>query len=233
MKKTIQKNDLLGLGWVAFVCALILTAFWVANAQTTTAISSQMGPGDSGSQVTALQQFLAADDSVYPSKLVTGYYGPLTTVAVQKYQCDQGIVCQGDVATTGYGRVGPATLAKLQEQEGISPGGGTTVPPISVPGTGADVWAPIINAPTVATSSTTATIDWTTNEPAHDSVMYGMAWPFLYASAPSAATATFGTAGQVTLTGLQPNTKYYYVLQSVDASGNLQWSIGHSFTTSG
>jgi len=34
------------------------------------------------------------------------------------------------------------------------------------------------------------------------------------------------------MTGLNPSTTYYYVLESIDASGNLQWGFGHSFTTS-
>ncbi|MBI4087855.1 peptidoglycan-binding protein [Candidatus Kaiserbacteria bacterium] len=230
-KRLLQKTDFFALGWVLTVITLVVVAFAVTNVFASSAITTQLEPGDSGVQVSALQQFLAVDGSVYPEGLVTGYYGDLTTAAVQRYQCKEGIVCQGDVATTGYGRVGPATLAKIAMQQGNLPGGGMTLPPISYPPTGGDVWAPVLSVPTVTTSSASATIHWTTSEPARSRVMYGTAWPFLYASAPSALDPTFDASSDVTLVGLTPNTKYYYVLESVDASGNLQWGINHSFTT--
>jgi len=53
-------------------------------------------------QVKCLQQFLARlDNDVYPEKLITGYYGPLTLAAVKRYQSYNGI------NTTGY--FGPIT----------------------------------------------------------------------------------------------------------------------------
>jgi chitodextrinase len=39
----------------------------------------------------------------------TGFYGSLTQKAVQTFQCDEGIVCSGSPATTGWGSVGPRT----------------------------------------------------------------------------------------------------------------------------
>lgn len=194
-----------------------LGAFGVANAQTVT-VSVTLDPGDSGSQVTALQAFLAADTTLYPEGLVTGYYGPLTEAAVKRFQCRYDIVCSGSPTATGYGRVGPQTLLKIQ-----SISGGISLPPSGNPSGGSsDVWAPIIDNKAIATTSTSATIHWTTNEPARNRVMYGVVWPFLLASAPSIADATFDTSGDVVLTGLSPNTRYYYVPESVDASGNLQ-----------
>ena len=228
MKKISSRANALAIGWVALIALGVLVAFAVANAQTvTTSISEQMGPGDSGDQVSALQTFLAADATVYPEGLVTGYYGDLTTAAVQRYQCKYAIVCQGDVANTGYGRVGPATLAKIETQGG----GGTVVNT----GGGADVYAPVLSRPTVATTSTSAVIHWTTNEPARSSVMYATVPPSLtfnsYSTMPRMTDLTFDTSSDVTLAGLSPNTTYYYVLVSVDASGNLQYGIDHSFRT--
>lgn len=52
---------------------------------------------------------------MYPEKLVTGYFGPLTLKAVQRFQTKYGIVSSGSPSTTGYGRVGPRTRAKLNE----------------------------------------------------------------------------------------------------------------------
>ena len=208
------------------VIAGFFAAFAVANAQAT-AVTSRMSPGDSGEQVSALQTFLAADTSVYPEGLVTGFYGPLTTSAVQRYQCKYGIVCEGDVATTGYGRVGPATLAKIELQQGTNTGNGTNFPP-----GGFDIYAPIIGKPVVATTSSTATVTWSTNEPMTGRVMYATSWPFLFASASYlGTTAGYSQTASATITGLQPNTTYYFVPESVDTSGNLQWSFGNSFRT--
>jgi len=65
-----------------------------------------------------LQKDLARDSSVYSERLVTGYFGPLTLKAVQRFQSKYGIVNSGTSASTGYGRVGPRTRAKLNELYG-------------------------------------------------------------------------------------------------------------------
>ena len=219
MKSTTLKKTKITL--ISFV-----TAVFLASAGAVSALSSTLSPGSSGSAVSELQTFLAADSSLYPEGLVTGYYGSLTTAAVQRFQCKQGIVCDGNVATTGYGRVGPLTLAKIQAQQG----GGTSMPP-----PGADVGAPIISAPTVATTSTSATIHWTTNEPARSRVMYSTSQPAFSVEAfnamPNVLDSTIDMSSDVTLAGLTPNTRYYYILESTDLSGNLQWSMDHWLTT--
>jgi peptidoglycan hydrolase-like protein with peptidoglycan-binding domain len=231
--KTAFKRDIPALLWVSAVIVGVLAAFTVANAQTTSTVSTQMSAGDSGDQVSALQTFLAADSSVYPEGLVTGYYGDLTTAAVQRYQCKYGIVCQGDVASTGYGNVGPATLAEIEMQQGTSAGAGVSLPSIGFPTTSADISAPVISATSVATTFSSATINWSTNEPSTSRVMYGTSWPFLLTSAPSvASSAGLSQNASVTVTGLSPNTVYYFVPESVDASGNVQWQYGDSFRTS-
>jgi peptidoglycan hydrolase-like protein with peptidoglycan-binding domain len=196
-----------------------------------------MGPGDSNSQVSALQTFLAADSSIYPEGLVTGYYGSLTVAAVERYQCKNGIVCQGSPSTTGYGRVGPATLAKIQLQLGN--GNGVSLPPVGFP-TGTDLNAPILSQPTVVTTQTTAALHWSTSENARSHVMYSTAKPNLgiggFDGLTSVYDSTFDTSSDVNISGLAPNTTYYYVLESDDASGNIQYGIGvgttwYSFTT--
>lgn len=189
-------------------------------------ITVTMGPGDSGSHVSELQTFLAMDTSIYPEGLVTGYYGERTTAAVERFQCTYGIVCSGTPEMTGYGRVGPVTLAKIRERQG-----GVSLPPVGVPPVGTDVWAPVLYPPTAATTSNSAAISWTTNEQARHRVMYGTMWPFLYASAPSQMDATFDTTAAVIIPGLLPNTTYHYVRESVDASGNIQYGIGTWFRT--
>ena len=187
-------------------------------------ITSTMDPGDSGGNVTALQIFLAKDPAIYPEGSVTGFYGAPTMVAVQRFQCRHEIICEGDVASTGYGRVGPVTLRVIQSLQGS-----VSLP---LPFTRADVFAPVMSTATITVASTSATFHWTTNEPAMSAVLYGSAWPFYIGTAPSAwDRTTMDLSANVVVTGLTPNTTYHYVLQSLDASGNVQWDVGRSFTT--
>lgn len=68
---------------------------------------------DTGGDVTRLQRFLAQDVSIYPEGRVTGYFGPATLRAVQRWQARAGIVSSGDPETTGYGFIGPKTRAAM------------------------------------------------------------------------------------------------------------------------
>lgn len=61
-------------------------------------------------QARLLQQFFTKDAAVYPEGLVTGYFGPATERAVQRFQKKYGIA---DIGQAGYGVVGPKTRAKL------------------------------------------------------------------------------------------------------------------------
>src|SRR3989344_1920521 len=65
--------------------------------------------GVSGSDVTALQAFLAADSRIYTEGTISGYYGALTQKAVQALQQRHNLVTSGSPETTGFGAVGPAT----------------------------------------------------------------------------------------------------------------------------
>lgn len=69
--------------------------------------------GSRGEQVSALQEFLKRDTNLYPEGLVTGFFGPATEWAVQRFQSKYGIAISGTPATTGYGAVGPRTREKL------------------------------------------------------------------------------------------------------------------------
>lgn len=52
---------------------------------------------------------------IYPEGLTTGYFGILTQSAIQRFQCEHNIICEGSPQTTGYGLVGPKTRQKLNE----------------------------------------------------------------------------------------------------------------------
>ncbi len=90
----------------------------------TPSLARTLTKGTKGNDVTALQELLKKDPEIYPEGMITGYYGALTTLAVQRFQFKHGIVTSGDPESTGYGRVGPKTLAKLNEVYG-----GVTPPP--------------------------------------------------------------------------------------------------------
>ena len=71
------------------------------------ALNMGLRRGVSGNQVKELQKFLAVEQ--------TGYFGPLTEQAVQKWQIKYGIVSGGSQENTGFGVVGPKTRAKISE----------------------------------------------------------------------------------------------------------------------
>ena len=210
---------------VVTLMATLLVLFVSAQAAQAL-ITTTMDPEDNNSQVSELQAFLALDSSIYPEGIVTGYYGTLTTAAVERFQCVYDIICSGSPVTTGYGRVGPLTLAEIRVRQG-----GVSLPPVGIPSTGGDVNAPILNPPTVATTSVSALIAWTTNEAVRSRVMYATAWPFLFATAPSVADTTFDSTSAVQLLNLSPDTTYHYVRESIDAAGNVQYGIGTWFRT--
>lgn len=202
MKKTL----LFGSAVVAFSIAML---FGIQNAYA--AITSQLDLGDRGANVTELQSFLATNVAIYPEGIISGYFGHLTAAAVVRFQTANGL--------PRVGRVGPLTLAIINAQMG-----GTV-------STGADVWAPIIYPETVSVSANSATISWTTSDAARSRVMYSTSWPFLYATAASVSTNSFGATSSITLTNLQSHTTYYYTLESVDASGNIMWTVAKSLLT--
>lgn len=77
------------------------------------ALTRQLEQGMQGDDVKLLQQMLATDPEIYPEGLVTGYFGPLTKAAVQRFQEKAGI--------DRVGRIGPQTLARINQifEEGI------------------------------------------------------------------------------------------------------------------
>ncbi len=75
-------------------------------------LSQNLWQGVKGPSVASLQQFLlSAGTYTYPE--ITGYYGPATQQAVEKWQAQNGVVSFGTPNTTGYGVVGPATRAAI------------------------------------------------------------------------------------------------------------------------
>ena len=97
-----------------------------ATLSSTASLTKELSPGAKGDDVKALQEYLAKDKDIYPEGLVTGYYGPMTTAAVRRFQAKYGI--------SQVGRVGPATLQKLQElMSGVVPAPTQTLAPEPAP----------------------------------------------------------------------------------------------------
>lgn len=68
---------------------------------------------DFGDEVKALQIALQLDGTFPMAVNTTGYFGAVTEQSVKNFQRKYNIVTSGTPATTGYGRVGPKTRAKL------------------------------------------------------------------------------------------------------------------------
>ena len=83
-------------------------------------IARNLKRGDENDDVRKLQVFLAQDTTVYPTGLVSGYYGALTEDAVQRWQVKYGVVSTGSAATTGYGAVGPKTRQAMNVKCGVN-----------------------------------------------------------------------------------------------------------------
>lgn len=213
---------------VVLGASLAFTQF--ASAQTAP-ITAQAQFGARGANVTNIQAFLAVRPEFYPEGLVTGYYGNLTTAAVRRFQAFYGIVSSGTAATTGYGRVGPMTMAKMNE---LIAGGVST----------GDIAAPYISNMRVTPIPNGTSVTWTTNELSSDRLYYDTtpirfnegdinSNGFLVLSGQVGATsADFATNHSGTISGLSPNTTYYYLVVSKDAVGNVSISTpGATFRT--
>jgi hypothetical protein len=75
--------------------------------QTVASLVNTIKQGSNGEQVAILQALLAADQSIYPEGIVSGFFGKLTAQAVKRFQKKHGL--------EQVGNVGPKTLRKLQE----------------------------------------------------------------------------------------------------------------------
>ncbi len=90
-----------------------------------------------------------------------------------------------------------------------------------------DFAGPIITPGSNSISTSTATINWTTDENASSSVAYG-----LTASYGTVSTSSGHMTHSVALSGLTPSTVYHYSIHAVDAVGNVTDTSDATFTTS-
>jgi len=93
----------------------------------------------------------------------------------------------------------------------------------------ADTTAPVISSITVTNiTETTATVNWTTDEPATTQIDYGETAG--YGSSTTLAAALVTSHSQ-TITGLTAETTYHYSVLSTDAYGNSDGSTDATFAT--
>jgi hypothetical protein len=221
--QNVTRNLVLSIIGIVSMFTLVL----VSSASAAT-ISRTLDLGSSGADVSSLQVYLATDSNLYPSGLVTGYYGQLTKAAVERYQTREGIVTSGTPATTGYGRVGPTTRASLNaKMNGTSVNTGGT--------------SPSIYSTSVGTTNNSATINWNTNENSSAIVYYGTSFPSMVEGSPTTGVTIGGSSmlahsdlrssHSATLNSLSSNTMYYYVLYVRDAEGNESISWPATFRT--
>ncbi|MFA7216748.1 MAG: peptidoglycan-binding protein [Candidatus Paceibacterota bacterium] len=208
------------------VIALILM-FGLAVTASAATLTRSLEVGSRGQDVSDLQTYLALDASVYPSGLVTGYFGQLTKAAVERFQANNGIVNSGTPATTGYGRVGPITMAALNQKMGGFTGNSSS---------------PAIQSVNVSTSNNTVSLNWNTNRNASAIVYYSTSFPAMVEASPTSGVTIGGssmlvhsdlrTSHSAVISSLVPNTTYYYVIYARDASGNENITWPSTFQTS-
>lgn len=204
-------RSVLGAG-VVFSFALAMVMPLTADAAS---LYRQLQLGMSGSDVSDLQVFLARDVSVYPQGLVTGYFGVLTRTAVSNFQAKNGIAV--------VGRVGPVTMAAINAQMG---------------NVGLDASAPWISGVTVSSTSNGANINWSTNENSSAIIYYSTSPismtegnPVTIGGSTLLAHTDLRSSHSASLTGLQANTTYYYVVYVRDGSGNESITWPQTFVT--
>jgi hypothetical protein len=210
----------MNIGKVGMIMAAVLVMSAPAFASADT-LYRQLEIGMTGSDVGSLQTFLAQDASLYPQGLVTNYFGTYTKAAVARFQA------RNDIPSVG--RVGPITLPIINAQMSMGMG---------ISG-GSDVWAATISNIGVSTGEKTATISWNTSEQTRGTVHYSGS-PLIVSESPRSVSINGSVASQdaslrsthnVTLSGLDRNTTYYYIIHTTDAAGNVSMVMQASFKT--
>lgn len=94
-----------------------------------------------------------------------------------------------------------------------------------------DTTPPQISAISKSASTSTATINWTTNEPSTSEVKYASSTLSGASTINSMIDSTTTTLHSIKLTGLSASTVYYFQVTSKDASNNTATSSEMTFTT--
>jgi hypothetical protein len=90
-------------------------------------VSQTLAQGSNGSQVSALQEFLR-EQGYFTHPSITGYFGPATELALQRWQTQYEVIGYGTPETTGFGVFGPFTRATMFRLCNITPEEAATTP---------------------------------------------------------------------------------------------------------
>ncbi len=99
-----------------------------ASASVSSVFVKAVSLGSTNSDVKRLQTLFSTDPEIYPEGLTSGYFGQATKKAIQRFQEKYGVAKKG---STGYGALGPATRAKIQEVFGGQSTNSTGASPIN------------------------------------------------------------------------------------------------------
>lgn len=94
-----------------------------------------------------------------------------------------------------------------------------------------DLAAPIISAKSTAVSSTTITVNWTTNEPSTSKVYYSTTTPINTSLSYFVLNASLVTSHSIKIEGLSSSTLYHLLIESKDSATNTATSTQFSTTT--
>src|SRR3989338_8120456 len=95
--------------------SVLLTIVFTTPLLVSAELTKTLKQGDVDEEVTLIQEILnTAGKTIAPSGPgspgnETKYFGSLTASAVKAFQCEKGIVCDGDSFSTGFGSVGQKT----------------------------------------------------------------------------------------------------------------------------
>ncbi len=95
----------------------------------------------------------------------------------------------------------------------------------------ADTTGPTISGISAVVATSTAVVQWTTNENSNSKLYYSTVNPLVFGSATTVVNPSLVTAHTLSLSGLATSTTYYYVVESADAILNVSTSSQQSFTT--
>ena len=251
IKQRIKIAFLSGLS--ALLLCLVVS---VPSASALSDITSSLGIGSTGADVTTLQTFLAQDSSVYPQGLITGYFGTLTQAAVTNFQNKYGI--------SPVGSVGPITRAEINTLinsggfgTGTASTGGTTSTVGQDPAI-YNVTTALASPYTSGSAGATVSVTWQTDKNTTGEVFYSTSPLSVTENSSNSSQPvvsgtnvmtmsdnTLTTSKSIALSNLWPNnasttsvsvpttTNYYYLVEAVDENGNVSITWPRTFNSTG
>ncbi len=193
--------------------------------------------GSYGNDVRELQKFLSQDKKIYPERLITGYFGPLTEKALKKWQEKNGIKPAGIVGSktiAKFQEIGKGMVQNLIEQDvgtfGIIPPGLLIAPGIQKK---IEIYAtttPIVATSTLIVATTTLSLATTTiSGTGINSAI--TATTTTTASSTSAATATNSASAAATATTATQAASSISTTQSIPSTATTATTVSSTSAT--